>query len=85
MVEIMTESSIKKLGFEKVYVSEEKSGDTPFYFYAYKVGKIELISNSHDNLQEESWIVEILEGDIQFTNISDVKDLIVLLERNKLS
>jgi len=80
----MTESSIKKLGFKKVNVSAEESGDTPFYFYAYKIGNIELISNSHDNLQDGSWIVEILEGDIQFNNIGDVKELINILQRNKL-
>jgi hypothetical protein len=84
MVEIMTESAIKKLGFKKVNVTAEESGNTPYYFYAYKVGNIELISNSHDNLQEDSWIVEILEGDIQFTTSADTRDLITLLERNKL-
>ncbi len=80
----MTESSIKKLGFKKVNVSADESGDTPFYFYTYRVGGIELISNSHDNLQDESWMVEILEGNIQFNNISDVKELLIILERNKL-
>lgn len=80
----MTEASIKKLGFKRINVSEEESGDSAYYFYVYKVGNIELISNSHDNLQEDSWIIEILEGDIQFNNSSDVKELIKILSRNKL-
>lgn len=80
----MTEASIKKAGFKKVYVSEEESGDKSFYYYIYKVGNLDLVSNSQDNLQDGSWIVEILEGEIQFNNILDVKDLITLLERNKL-
>jgi len=82
---IMTEASIKKLGFDRVDVSAEESGDHAYYFYTYKIGHIDLISNSDDNLQDGKWIVEILEGNIQFHSSTEVKKVIQLLERNKLS
>lgn len=80
----MTELSIKKLGFERVNVTEEETGIGSFYYYAYKIGHIDLISNSNDNTQDGKWIIEILEGDIQFHDINELKTVIKILERNKL-
>lgn len=81
----MTESNIKKLGFERIDVTAEESGDVAFYYYGYKIGHIDLISNSNDNTQEGKWIVEILEGDIQFHDYIELKNTINILERNKIS
>lgn len=81
----MTESNIKKLGFERIDVTPEESGDIAFYYYGYKIGHIDLISNSNDNIQNDKWIVEILEGDIQFHDIKELKTVIQILERNKIS
>lgn len=81
----MTELNIKKLGFQRVDVSAEESGDYPFYYYGYKIGHIDLISNSNDNIQDDKWIVEILEGGIQFHDYNELKSVIKILERNKIS
>ena len=81
----MTELSIKKLGFERINISAEESGDHDYYYYAYKIGHIDLISNSNDNIQDGIWIVEILEGDIQFYDYSELKNAIKILERNKIN
>ena len=80
----MTELSIKKLGFDKIDVTAKESGIGAFYYYVYKIGHIDLISNSNDNIQDGKWIVEILEGDIQFHDINELKTVIKILERNKL-
>jgi hypothetical protein len=80
----MTELSIKKLGFERVDVTEEESGIGSFYYYVYKIGHIDLISNSNNNTQDGKWIIEILEGDIQFHDINELKTVIKIFERNKL-
>ena len=45
----MTELNIKKLGFERIDITAEESGDIAFYYYGYKIGHIDLISNSNDN------------------------------------
>jgi hypothetical protein len=81
----MTELNIKKLGFERIDVTPEESGSVAFYYYGYKIGHIDLISNSNDNTQEGKWIVEILEGDIQFHDYIELKNVINILERNKIS
>jgi len=81
----MKESNIKKLGFERMDVTPEESGGVAFYYYGYKIGHIDLISNSNDNTQEGKWIVEILEGDIQFHDYIELKNVINILERNKIS
>jgi hypothetical protein len=81
----MTESNIKKLGFKRVDVSAEESGDYSYYYYGYKIGHIDLISNSNDNIQDDKWIVEILEGDIQFHDARELKTVIEILERNKIN
>jgi hypothetical protein len=81
----MTELNIKKLGFERIDITAEESGDIAFYYYGYKIGHIDLISNSNDNTQEGKWIVEILEGDIQFHDYTELKNVINILEKNKIS
>jgi hypothetical protein len=80
----MTEKEITKLGFEKVKVSAEESGAEKFYYYVYKIGYIELISNANTEVEEPAdWSIEILEGGIEFHRIKELKLVIELMELNK--
>ena len=80
----MTEQEITKLGFKKIKVSVEESGDKKFYYYVYKVGSIEFISNADTDVAlGDKWCVEMLEGGIEFHILKELKLVIELMELNK--
>ena len=81
----MKEKELIALGFERVDVSAEDSGDTAFHYYTYDFGNgsFSLISNSSDAVVDGKWIVEVFEDDsIRFTNSSDLMGLIDVINRN---
>lgn len=81
----MKEIQLLKLGFERTDVSEEESGDKPFYYYTLDFGLsrgISLISCDDEQAKEDGWYVEIFEDDsIRFNEYEDVKDLIRILKK----
>jgi hypothetical protein len=80
----MTEQDLKDLGFEKVNVSEEQSGDNAFYYYVYDIGYLSLISDTSDNIKKNKWAIQFLDyDDININKREDLASLIKILESNK--
>jgi hypothetical protein len=80
----MTEKEITNLGFKKVKVTAEESGAAKFYYYVYKVGSIEFLTNADTDVEQgNNWCVEMLEGGILFHRIKELKLVIELMELNK--
>jgi len=76
------EEDLVGLGFVKIDVPIEESGDKAFYYYTLDIGDICLITNCDDSL-EDNWPVEIFDFQhTSFTNIVDLRSLIELLKRN---
>ena len=81
----MKEKELVALGFERVDVSAEESGDTAFHYYIYDFGNrtFSLISNANDEAVDDKWYIEVFEDEsIQFTNSSDIMALIDIINRN---
>jgi hypothetical protein len=79
----ITESDLLGLGFVRVDVPIEESGDKAFHYYTLDFGDICLITSSNDDLIDGSWWVEIFDFEsISFTGIVDLRSLIELLKRN---
>ena len=81
----MKEKDLIALGFERVDVSEEQSGDQAFYYYVYGFGNgsLSLISPANDEIKNNKWSVALFEDEtIEFNNSSDLMGLIDLINRN---
>jgi hypothetical protein len=58
----MTEEQLIGLGFERVDVSSEESGENSYYYYAYElVNGFGLITPANDELENDKWFVEVFE------------------------
>jgi hypothetical protein len=80
----MTERELETLRFEKVEVSAEQSGDTPFYYYTYDVvNGLSFISNDSDDVKDGEWFVEVFNTDVpvRFYEMVDVLGLINILTK----
>jgi hypothetical protein len=74
---------LEELGFSKEDGFDTSDNDTPdFYYYVLDIGGICLITNDSDDAEENGWYVELFEGDIRFTNIEQLQELITLLKKN---
>ena len=81
----MKEKELVALGFQRVDVTAEQSGDKAFHYYIYDFGNgsFSLISNSNDEVEDGKWYVEVFEDEgIRFTNSTDVMALIDIINRN---
>ena len=81
---VMSEDSIKKLGFEKCVVDKEESNlDVDIYYYTYNVGSVCFISDDSLTMTDKDiWTVEIPGSDVVFNDVKDLKCVIECLERN---
>jgi len=81
----MKEQDLVELGFERIDVSAEESGDEAFYYYTYDFTKdFSMISSDNDQAEEEGWFVEIFDySGIRFFQKEDLKVLIDLINKNK--
>ena len=80
----MKEQDLISLGFKKIEVSAEESGDKPFYYYTLDFGTNEfsLISNDNDDANKNGWFVEIFDYEkIRFYTYQDVSDLIRIINK----
>jgi len=83
----MREIDLIKLGFERVDETPESSGcDEPWYYYAKVIGQIDFLScdSDSDKAKNEKWTVDLLDGSIVFNKAADLKNVIVLLEKNRI-
>tara|TARA_B110000483_G_scaffold51088_1_gene63532 strand:+ start:177 stop:431 length:255 start_codon:yes stop_codon:yes gene_type:complete len=81
----MKEADLIQLGFNRVDVSEQESGDKPFYYYTYDIGNgtISLITQSNDEVENNNWHVEIFDDtSIRFETIEDITKFIQVTEKN---
>jgi len=79
----MNEQLLEQLGFSKEESFDTSDNDTPdFYYYVLDIGGVCLITNDSDDAEENGWYVELFEGDIRFTNIEQLQELITLLKKN---
>jgi hypothetical protein len=82
----ITEKNLLNLGFKRQDVSEEESGDEPFYYFIYEIDKLCLISNSNNECVNDNYSVEFFDyvDAVCFTDIKMLTDLIKILESNKI-
>jgi len=74
---------LEQLGFIKEESFDTSDNDTPdFYYYVLDIGGVCLITNDSDDAEENGWYVELFEGDIRFTDIEQLQELITLLKKN---
>jgi len=74
---------LEELGFIKEESFDTSDNDTPdFYYYVLDIGGVCLITNDSDDAEENGWYVELFEGDIRFTDIEQLQELITLLKKN---
>jgi len=81
----MKEEELIQLGFERVDVSEQESGDKAFHYYTYDIGNgsISLITQSNDEVKDNYWHVEVFDDtSIRFETIEDVTKFIQVIEKN---
>lgn len=78
----MTEHQLVKLGFEKEEVSAEEAGvSRGYYFFSKKIGEVELISNTNDQLVDGGWACYFLDSrSIEIKDYSVLEKLIDILE-----
>ena len=80
---MIREEQLIELGFTKEVVPTEESGmDYDFYYYHYSVGNLDFLSCEDDEARKYNgqWTVQILEGNIEFTDFNDLKKVIQTLE-----
>lgn len=83
----ITELDLEKLGFQKVVVGPEESGDPQgFYFYEYPLSEdnenLVLVSEDSDEIQDDSWIVQLFDThDYTFTNREDLREFIQMMKK----
>jgi hypothetical protein len=80
----ITEQLLVDLGFEREDVSEEEAGGPPFYYFTYDFtdrGVFSLISNASNEVEEDSWKVEVFEDSkINFNSKTLTKFMNVMKE-----
>jgi hypothetical protein len=78
------EQLLVDLGFEKVDVSEEEAGGPPYYYFTYDftdIGVLSLISNASNEVENDSWTVEVFEdAKINFNSKTLTKFMNVMKE-----
>ena len=81
----MKEEDLIQLGFQRVDVSEQESGDKAFHYYTYDIGNgvISLITQSNDEVDNNNWHVEVFDDiSIRFETIEDITKFIQVTEEN---
>ena len=84
----MKEKELIALGFDRIDVTAEESGEENDWYY-YEInfgdGHLGLMSSSNDEVENDEWYVELSnENTIRFTDSSDVMTFIDLINRNTI-
>mgnify|MGYP000008426905 CR=1 FL=1 len=83
----MTEQDLIELGFKRVRVGTEESGDPKnWHYYVYDfVRGFSLITPASDEVVDDEWYVDVFETDekIRFTLRSLVETLITVIDNGK--
>lgn len=81
----MKEEDLIQLGFQRQGVTKEESGDKAFHYYTYDIGNgtISLITQSNDEVVNDSWHVEVFDDThIRFETVEDLTKFITVVEKN---
>ena len=61
----MKKNKLKKLGFKKVKVSKEESGDKKFYYYTLDIcNGVSFITPASYEIKKNNWIVNFFNSDM---------------------
>lgn len=79
------EQDLLKLGFEKIEVPIEESGDKPYEYFTYDIGDLCLITCASDECVDGCYTVEFFDypNSVVFTNLTVLEDIITLLNENR--
>ena len=80
----MTEQTFIDLGFDRVVITAEESGDPQDdHYYRKEIGEILLITNSNEEAHNEGWWASIFEfNDLKIKGSGDLEDLVRILTLN---
>jgi len=85
---MITEKDLKNIGFVRVDVTSEESGDGAYHYYLwepYENCRLSIISSCNDEIESDKWNVYLFddfENKIVFGNVDDVKIFIDVIKRN---
>lgn len=81
----MKEQDLIDLGFERIDISAEESGDEAFYYYTYDFTRDFFLISCTNDESDGVWFVEMdAHWNIKFYNPNDVKTFIDLINTNKI-
>lgn len=84
----MKEEDLIQLGFKRVDVNKEESGDEPFYYYTLDLGNqkvVSLISPANTEIIDNRWYVDVFEdASISFDDIEQLKTFIKIVKDNTI-
>ena len=79
----MTDQTFIDLGFERIDVPVEESGDVPFHYYTLDIGDICLITNDDADAKENGWECAIFDSmTLKIKGAGDLEDLVRILKNN---
>lgn len=80
----MKEQDLVDLGFDRIDISAEESGDEAYHYYDYMFNKdFSLITCTNEEANGEWFVVMFDFDDIFFYSRDDVKTLINVINKNK--
>lgn len=80
----MTEKTFIDLGFDRIIITAEESGD-PYdcYYFRKQINEILLLTNTDDEAREEGWWASIFEfNSLKIKGSGDLEELVKILELN---
>lgn len=80
---MITTDDLIRLGFERMDVSAEDSGDMPFYYFARRFTYgLDLLSISDNERVSDEWIINVMgDHDVWIDNVDDLGNLINILNK----
>ena len=80
---MITTDDLIRLGFERVDVSEEESGELPFYYFARRFTYgLDLLTVSNDERISDYWVVNVMgDHDVWIDDVDDLGNIINLLHK----
>tara|TARA_R110000868_G_scaffold173842_1_gene410252 strand:+ start:60 stop:329 length:270 start_codon:yes stop_codon:yes gene_type:complete len=85
----ITELDLEKMGFDKIVVSPEESGDaTGYYYFEYELSEVNnefcLISVESDKVTDDTWKVQLFQTpDYEFGDRDDLRLFIECISKFK--
>jgi hypothetical protein len=80
---MITTDDLIRLGFERMDVSAEDSGDMPFYYFSRRFTYgLDLLSISDNERVSDEWIINVMgDHDVWIDDVDDLGNLINILNK----